>query len=67
MTLQSRLERLEDKQPPIIMAPEKRRARLGVLFLKGGIDPTEFATPEGFSVVCKHELVRLRAKGVRPA
>jgi len=62
MTLRSRIQRLEDKEPHRTMPPEQRRAEIRELFLKRGIDPAEIATEEGSEVVCKRELARLRAE-----
>jgi len=62
MTLQSRVERLEDKEPARTIPPEQLHARIRELFLKGGIDPAEIATEESFTAVCKRELLRLRAE-----
>jgi hypothetical protein len=62
MTLQSRIERLENKEPPRTLPPEQLHACIRELFLKRCIDPAEIATEEGFEAVCKRELLRLRGE-----
>ncbi len=62
MTLGTRVQRLEDKVPPVVMPPERLRGRIRELMAKSGIDPAEIATPDKFDALCKSELTRLRGR-----